>query len=121
MCESQPVDAKLITEEWSGFFNDQLHPALLRVNIKAQHVYNQDESGYSRNCLVNIGKVWAHKGTGWVARRRGYHGTHITAMVCVPAGKPVKPALLWTRKAVPGCLSSTEACPMFIKPTQGDG
>ena len=71
MCASQRGDAKSTAEEWSGFFNDKLHPALLRVNMTAQHVYNQDESGYLRNFLVNLGKVWARKGRRWVARRRG--------------------------------------------------
>ena len=62
MCDIQRVDVKLTAEEWRGFFNEDLHPALLRVNMKAQHVYNQDESGYFRSFLVNIGKVWARKG-----------------------------------------------------------
>ena len=40
MCESQRADAELTAEEWSGFLNEKLHAALLRVNMKAQHVYN---------------------------------------------------------------------------------
>ena len=83
MCESQRADAKFTEKEWSTFFNERLHPALSPVNMKAQHVYNQDESGYFRSFLVNIGKVWARKGRRWVARKRGYHGTYITAMVCI--------------------------------------
>ena len=42
-------------------------------------------------------------------------------MVCVSAaGKTVTPALLWTEKTVLGRLFSKEACPVFIKSTQGD-
>ena len=83
------------------FCIEKLHPALLRVNIKAQHVYNQDESGYFRSFLVNIGKVWARKGKRSVARRCAYDRTHITALVCVSvARKTARPALLWTEKTV---------------------
>ena len=68
-----------------------------------------------------IEKVWARKGKRWVARRHGYDRTHITAMVCVSeAGKTATPALLWTQTTVPGRLFSREACPVFIKATQGD-
>ena len=113
---------KLTTEGWSGFFYEKLHPVLSPVNMKAQHVYNQDGSGYFRGCLANIGKVWARKGRRWVARRGGYDRTHIIAMVCVSAaGKPVTSALLWIGKTVPGLLFSKEPCPVFIKATQGDG
>ena len=47
------------------FFNEKLHPALSRVNMKAQHVYNQEENGYFRNFFVNFGKVRARK-EAWV-------------------------------------------------------
>ena len=45
MCHSQRADAKLKTKEWNGFFHEKLYPALLRLNMEAQHVYNQDDSG----------------------------------------------------------------------------
>ena len=121
MCESQHADVKLTAEEWSGIFNDKLHLALLRVKMKAQHVYNQDESGYFRSSLVNIGNVWARKGRRWVARRRGYDRTHITTMVCVSVAVKTAPtALLWTGNTVHGRLFSKKACPVFIKVNQGD-
>ena len=121
LCESQRADAKLTTEEWTGCFNAKSHPTLLRVNMKAQHVYNQDESGDFRSFFVKIRKVLARKGRRWVARRRGYDRTHITAMVCVSAaGKTVTPALLWTGKKVLGRLFSKQACHVFMKATQGD-
>ena len=43
LCESQRADAKLTAEEWSAFVNEKLHPALLRVNMNAQHVCNQEQ------------------------------------------------------------------------------
>ena len=77
-------------------------------------------TGYFKNFLVNIEKVWARKGRRWVARWCGYDCTYITAMVCVSAiEKTVTPALLWTGKMVPGRLFSKEACLVFIKATQG--
>ena len=48
MCENQRADAKLTQEEWSTFFNEKFHLALSRVNMKAQHMYNQDECGHFR-------------------------------------------------------------------------
>ena len=62
MCESQRADAKLTDEEWRTYDNVKLHPALSRVNMKAQRVYNHDDNGYFRSFLVNIGEVLAHKG-----------------------------------------------------------
>ena len=86
--------------------------------MKAQHVSNQDGSGYFRGFLVNVGKVWARKGERWVARRREYDCTHIMAMVCVLAvRKTVTRALLWTAQTVPRRFFSKEACPVFIKAT----
>ena len=116
-CDSQCADAKLTEEEVITFFKEKLHPALSRVNMKAQCMYNQDESGYFRCFLVN-GKVWARKGRSWVARGRGYDPICITAMVYVSVvGKTVTLALLWTWKNV---LFSKDACPMFIKAAQDD-
>ena len=62
MYERPRADAKLIAEEWSFFFNDKLHTAPLRMNMKAQHVYKIDDSGYFRNFVVIIGKVWGAEG-----------------------------------------------------------
>ena len=116
MWESQRTDAKLTAQELSGCFNEKLHPTLSRVNMKPQHVYNQDESDYFRSFLMSIGKVWVGKGRRWVVRRRGYDHTHITANVCVSAArKTVTSAVLWTEKTVPGRLFSKEACHVFIK------
>ena len=67
MYESQRANAKLTREEWTGVLNHKWHTTLLRVNMKAQHVYNQDESGYFGSFLVNIAKFWARKGRRWVA------------------------------------------------------
>ena len=99
MCESPRAHARLTTQEWRSFLNDKLHPSVSRVNMKPQHVYNQDESGYFRNLLVKIVKMVARKGRRSIASRRGYICTHITAMVCVSrTRKTGAPALLYTRK-----------------------
>ena len=63
-------------------------------------------------------RVWGRKGRKTVARRRGWHRQHITAIVAVNAqGQGTKPALLWNTKKIRGDMFLPAQCPVTLKGT----